>query len=159
MIARWRRGVRNWFGDVEKGQSLVEVAIAFPVLLMILAGVLDLGRAYMTLVALSDAAAEGAAYAAIHPPVADDYESADDRVLDGTSSLGQLIWQSNSTLSNTTEDMVTITVVCGGGACADAAAGAPVTVGIDYEYELLTPLLNGLGPITLQVSDVRAIVR
>jgi hypothetical protein len=144
---------------VEKGQSLVEVAIAFPILLMVLAGVLDLGRAYMTLVALNDAAAEGAAYAAVYPPVAEDYESVDDRVLDPSSPLGRLIWESNSTLSNATEDMVTITVVCGGGACADAAAGAPVKLGIDYEYELLTPLLNGLGPITMQVSDVRAIIR
>jgi Flp pilus assembly protein TadG len=159
VFAKWRRGVRRRFGDVEKGQSLVEVAIAFPILLMVLAGVLDLGRAYMTLVALNDAAAEGAAYAAIYPPAAGDYESVDDRVLDRSSALGLLIMESNSTLINATEGMVTITVVCGGGACVDAAAGAPVTVGIDYEYELLTPLLNGLGPITLQVSDVRAIMR
>ena len=159
MSAKWRRGVRGRFGDAEKGQSLVEVAIAFPILLMVLAGVLDLGRAYMTLVALNDAVAEGSAYASIHPPVADDYESVDDRVLDGTSPLGRLIWESNSTLINATEDMVTITVTCGGGACADAARGAPVTVEIQYEYELLTPLLNGLGTINMRVSDVRAIIR
>ena len=159
MFANWRRGVRTGNGDEEKGQSLVEVAIAFPILLMVLAGVLDLGRAYMTLVALNDAVAEGAAYAAIYPPAAGDYESVDDRVLDPSSALGLLIMESNSTLINAAEDIVTITVICGGGACADAASGAPVTVGIDYEYELLTPLLNGLGTITMQVSDVRAIIR
>jgi len=51
----------------EKGQSLVEVALAMPLLIIIMMGILDLGRAYLTYIALSDAAAEGAAYAAIHP--------------------------------------------------------------------------------------------
>ena len=53
--------------EKENGQSLVEFVLLLPVLLIILAGVLDLGRMYYTLVAPTDAAGEGAAYAAICP--------------------------------------------------------------------------------------------
>jgi len=47
----------------QKGQSMVELSIAFIVLLMLLAGVIDMGRAFFTYSALQDAAQEGAAYA------------------------------------------------------------------------------------------------
>jgi hypothetical protein len=50
-----------------RGQSLVEAALALPVLIMLMLGLLDFGRAYYTLVALRDAAEEGASYAAISP--------------------------------------------------------------------------------------------
>ena len=51
----------------EQGQSLAEFALVLPIVLLILAGVLDLGRAYFSYVAVTDAAAEGAAYASLHP--------------------------------------------------------------------------------------------
>lgn len=51
----------------ERGQSLVEAALILPVLIMVMLGLLDLGRAYYFLVALNDAADEGASYAAIRP--------------------------------------------------------------------------------------------
>ena len=47
----------------ENGQSLLEMALILPVLIIILAGVLDLGRLYYAYVSVTDAAAEGAAYA------------------------------------------------------------------------------------------------
>ncbi|MDH5607078.1 MAG: pilus assembly protein, partial [Anaerolineae bacterium] len=53
--------------DHEKGQSLVESAMMFTVFLLVLSGVVDLGRAFFTLVALQEAATEGATYAAVHP--------------------------------------------------------------------------------------------
>ena len=36
----------------QRGQSLVEVTLALPVLLLILAGILDVGRAYFTFISL-----------------------------------------------------------------------------------------------------------
>ena len=48
-------------------QSLVEAALALPVLIMLMLGLLDFGRAYYAPVALHDAAEEGATYAAIAP--------------------------------------------------------------------------------------------
>jgi Flp pilus assembly protein TadG len=50
-----------------KGQSLVEFAMSLLFLMVLLAGVVDLGRAYFTFVALRDAAQEGASYGAAFP--------------------------------------------------------------------------------------------
>src|SRR2546425_2938342 len=46
------------------GQALVEFAIALPILILLVAGVLELGRGYSYAVATSDAARDGARYAA-----------------------------------------------------------------------------------------------
>jgi Flp pilus assembly protein TadG len=47
-----------------KGQALVEFAIALPILMLLVAGVLELGRGYGYAVAMSDAARDGARFAA-----------------------------------------------------------------------------------------------
>ncbi len=47
-----------------QGQALVEFAIALPVLILLVAGVLELGRGYSYAVATSDAARDGARYVA-----------------------------------------------------------------------------------------------
>jgi hypothetical protein len=46
------------------GQALVEFAIALPILIILVAGVLELGRGYSYAVATSDAARDGARYVA-----------------------------------------------------------------------------------------------
>lgn len=51
----------------EQGQSLVEMAISLVFLLILLSGIIDLGRIFFTYIALRDAAQEGASYAAICP--------------------------------------------------------------------------------------------
>jgi Flp pilus assembly protein TadG len=51
----------------ERGQSMVELAISFFVLLLLLAGITDIGRAFFTFSALRDAAQEGATYGSINP--------------------------------------------------------------------------------------------
>lgn len=53
--------------SAQEGQSLVELALLLPVLLLILVGVLDLGRAFHAYVTVMNAAREGARYAAFHP--------------------------------------------------------------------------------------------
>lgn len=47
-----------------RGQALVEFAIALPILILLVAGVLELGRGYAAAIATSDAARDGARYAA-----------------------------------------------------------------------------------------------
>jgi len=51
--------------QIERGQSLVEIALSITFLTMLVAGVVDLGRAFFTYIALRDAAQEGAAFASI----------------------------------------------------------------------------------------------
>jgi len=49
----------------ESGQSLVEFAMSIMFLIILVAGVVDLGRAFFVYIALRDAAQEGAAYASV----------------------------------------------------------------------------------------------
>src|ERR1700687_5917450 len=48
----------------KSGQAMFEFAITLPVLILLVAGVLELGRGYVFAVAVSDAARDGARYAA-----------------------------------------------------------------------------------------------
>ena len=49
------------------GQSLVELALAFPVLLLLLLGTIDLGRVFFDYIEIRNAAREGAGYGAHFP--------------------------------------------------------------------------------------------
>jgi hypothetical protein len=50
-----------------RGQELVEFAITLPILLLIVFGVLDLGRLFHALITITNAAREGARYGTIFP--------------------------------------------------------------------------------------------
>lgn len=58
----WRRAPRD-----DKGQGLVELALVLPLLLILLLGIGDLGRAFYYTVMITGAAREAAAYAAGNP--------------------------------------------------------------------------------------------
>ena len=51
----------------EHGQSMVELALTITILMILLAGVIDMGRAFFTYMAMRDAAQEGAAYGSLNP--------------------------------------------------------------------------------------------
>ncbi|HOU14182.1 MAG TPA: TadE/TadG family type IV pilus assembly protein [Anaerolineae bacterium] len=109
-----------------RGQSLVEVALVLPIILMILLGLLDFGRAYFTLVALHDAADEGATYAAIRPS---DVAGIQRRAAEASTRLVP-IQQAN--VSVVYPPIITV--------------GAPITVTIDYFLDLYTPFVQAMLP-------------
>ena len=49
-----------------RGQSLLEFALILPVLILVLVGVFDLGRALFALITINNAAREGARYGTLH---------------------------------------------------------------------------------------------
>jgi Flp pilus assembly protein TadG len=51
----------------ERGQAFTELAVSMVFLLILAAGMIDLGRAVFTYIAIRDAVQEGAAYGAIQP--------------------------------------------------------------------------------------------
>ncbi len=59
--------VKNNNRDSEKGQSLLELAVSLIILLILLAGVVDLGRIAFYYIAMRDAAQEGASYGSVFP--------------------------------------------------------------------------------------------
>jgi len=125
----------------EKGQSIVEVAILFPILILLLMGVMDLGRAYYATVALNDAAEEGAMYAAIDP---ENLTEIQNRAVHASSGL----------ITFETDNVARVP-------SSGFTAGAPVTVTVTYDFELYTPIIQtfvGSGAIALRGQAVNAII-
>jgi len=117
----------------ERGQSLVEFVLILPVLLIILAGMLDLGRLYFAYVAVTDAAAEGAAYAAIHPEyTAIPPEDEDNEIVNrAQAASGGLVEIDRSLV---------------GIECPATASGDPITVTVNYTFTLATPFISAMVP-------------
>lgn len=109
----------------QKGQSLVEMAIMLPIMLILLAGLIDFGLAFFSFIALRDAAAEGATYGAIDPT---NTNGIIDRVR--TSSTEPV------DLTDTTN--VAVTVTTDGSPCA----GEALTVTVVYTYPIITPFVG-----------------
>jgi Flp pilus assembly protein TadG len=72
----------------EGGQSLVEMAIALVILLLLVGGVVDIGRAFFTYMALRDSVQEGALYGSINPTLTQEIKN---HVLDSSNMVPDLI--------------------------------------------------------------------
>jgi Flp pilus assembly protein TadG len=114
--------------ESQRGQSLTELAITLTILLTLMAGVLDIGRAYYTYLALRDAAAEGAAYGSFNPSDSVEIENRVRR--ESPPALGGMIDWNGATITSTV-----LGSPCRGG-------GIEVTAQIDYQ--LLTPFIGAI---------------
>ena len=124
----------------EKGQSIVELAVLFPLLMMLLMGLLDLGRAYYIMIALRDAAEEGATYAAIHP---NDQTGIKARATDASGDLVVI-----------NADNIQIAAV-------SFVPGAPITITVNYQYDFYMPLAQPFlpeGGLTLRGRAIHPII-
>lgn len=140
----------------EQGQSLVELAISFTVIILVLAGAVDFGRAFFALIALRDAAQEGVLYASINP---DDELGIEARV---------------QTMSSSPIDMAAIPAAdidiswsdashkCAGfynnGGAQESYA---VTVSVEYDFDFTMPIIQNFFPggvLRFVVDDTHTIL-
>jgi hypothetical protein len=119
----------------EKGQSLVEFAISLVMLVVLVSGIVDLGRALFTLITLNDAAKEGATYGSICPT---DVDGIYTRLMESASDP--------ISLSNLTEEDVSVCVsVPGSEDCgANVQVGNEITVFVNHLHEISTPFLGSI---------------
>ncbi|HYU03260.1 MAG TPA: TadE/TadG family type IV pilus assembly protein [Jatrophihabitantaceae bacterium] len=108
----------------ERGQGLVELALIVPVLLLLLIGILDLGRAVMLTNELDNAAREGTRYAIVHGKNG------------GNASAGEI---QTAVLRYTTGATTTPTVNVSWPDPEGNARGHPVTVDVNTSF---TPMLS-----------------
>jgi hypothetical protein len=131
----------------QRGQSLVELALALPILLLLLGGVIDLGRGFLILVAVENAAGEGALYGAVHPEcLADDHAAT---ICQGTESVDGRVYEEGRPIIELTAENSEITVDVEGD--APIIAGSTLLVTVTYHYAPLTPLGRLLWGETAQV--------
>ena len=126
-----------------------------PVLLIMLMGVLDIGRMYFAFVAIQNAAGEGALYAAINPkcihatdgPECADPSNAEYRAKHESPS-GQIDW-TRITINVEPVDRSTL------------REGDPITIYVRYQYDILTPVIAAIvkdGKLTLTARAVQDVL-
>lgn len=133
----------------ERGQSMVELALTVSILMVLLAGTIDLGRAFFTWLAMRDAAQEGASYGS--------YTASD------TAGIEARARANFSDVINDPAALVTVHVDYSGDLCLDPNLPPPnvntLTVNIDYDnFPITMPFLGTLLgsqtlPIHAAVSD------
>ena len=129
----------------EKGQNLVELALVLPFLLIVLFGVLDLGRVFFVTINLTNAAREGVRFLTRHP---DDltnvspYGRSKSAAIEEASYSGISLSDSqvSADCSNVNDDDY-------------CDSGTPATVSVTYDFDLVMGWLLP-SPITITRSAV-----
>lgn len=123
----------------EAGQSLVEMTVGMVILLIIVMGILDLGRVYFTYLTLQDAAGEAALYLAVDPCCKTDAECSDPNnakyraAYSADANFAAAIYGlGNEGFQAQVDDPLNI--------------GTPISVSIYYPYQPLTPLISAIVP-------------
>lgn len=122
-IAKWRL-------PEERGANLVEMALVTGLLLLLLMGVADFGRAFNNYIIITNAAREGARYASRYPHLPDQIRAA--------------------TIREAADSGVTlaggdITIVG-----LNAGPGSPIEVRVEYQFPTIMGGLIGLEDLTLR---------
>lgn len=122
----------------ERGQGLTEFALILVFLLVLLAGVFDLGRAFFAYIIIRDAAQEGAVYGSIAPK--DDLDVFRTAVANRVEAA--YLDPSNPGDSPIDINIVNVQVDLLGSACA--APGNSVRVTVDYSFPIAMPFLGAV---------------
>jgi Flp pilus assembly protein TadG len=119
-----------------RGQAIVELALILPVMLLLLAAASDLGRLFHSKIIVANAARAGALEAARHPTsyvAGQPCDALTNRIMCavGTESAGSFV----------TVTPADVTLACDPSPCAEAL-GNTVSVTVNAEFDLLTPILS-----------------
>jgi len=130
----------------QRGSNLVEMAIVLPLLLLLLAGVVDIGRMFNNYIIVANAAREGARLAARLPCYV---ENATQRALLRSAIVDAVIQEAADSGISLESGNVSINPDPAGG-CADA--GYPIRVTVVYQYDTLLGSIIGIDSLTLPSS-------
>jgi len=128
----WKRCLQE-----EAGQGLVELALGVTVLLMLVMGIADLGRAYFTYVALGNAAGEGAAYGSFYPSCP--YATSGPSCADPNNVDYRTRHESKQGLIDTSKISNVIVELSDP---QNPRLGDTITVTVQYDYDWITPFFR-----------------
>jgi Flp pilus assembly protein TadG len=144
--------VRNNFHLKEKGQSLLEFSISFVIFIILMAGIIDLGRVFFTYMSLRDAAQEGAAYGSLNPMRVREIEN-------------RVRGISKNPLNFADPNIVDVFVsieYTDGRPCASLDYKTDITVRVETRYTIIMPLMGtilGTQTIPIKASATDDILR
>ena len=136
VIKRKRKHTRG-----ERGQSLVELAITLPILVLLLLGTLDFGMAIFSYSMLRDAAQEGAFYGSFNPANVAEIEN---RARNISPRANDAVFSSPVRLRD--KDLIKVNVQVLGRACqgAENDVANSIQVNVSYRYPILMPFVGQL---------------
>jgi Flp pilus assembly protein TadG len=125
----------------ERGQSLVELAITLPILILLLLGTLDFGMAIFSYSMLRDAAQEGAFYGSFNPSNVAEIEN---RARNISPRAEDAIFSSPVQLRDT--NLIKVSVLALGKFCQGTEDGVAnsIQVNVSYRYPILMPFIGRL---------------
>jgi Flp pilus assembly protein TadG len=118
-----------------RGQSIVEFALALPFMLLIMVGTIDLGRMFFDYIDMRSAVVDGAQYASRNPT--------------DTSGISARTFEAGIPAGTTVSTSMS-------GACTTTGGTGDITVSASYTFQpLTTGFLSkfGLGPVNLAASS------
>jgi hypothetical protein len=125
----------------ERGQSLVETALVLPILLLILMGIFDFGRAVFAFNAVSNAAREAARVAIVN------------------QTTTGVVDEGKRAAIGLPPDAIDVTFIlpdCPG----TVAIGCTAQVTVDHEWRAITPIIGSfIGPIQLSSTTEMRVER
>ncbi len=126
-----------------RGQAVAEVALVLPVLLLVMMGILDFGRAVFAYNTLSNAARDGARVAIVDQTVTSGIPVGAQRAADQATGLG----------INPSSDVDVTYTQPDGTSCPNHSLGCIAEVTVRNRYRAITPIIgNIIGPINLEAS-------
>ena len=124
----------------QRGQSLVEMALALPLLLILLVGVVDVGRAMYTKIALTNASREGARYASHYP----------------ADAAGVAEAVASELEANSLETSLVVVTIEPDPAGVPAVSGGQITVTLVYPFDVV---MGGvLGADTIEIGAATSMI-
>lgn len=121
-----------------RGQTLVELVLTLPVFLLILLGIIELGRAFLIYSEVSNAVREGARYAMVHP-----------------GDIAGIVDASRAKVTMLPAAQIPITVTYD----TEPIFGQLVVVTATHDLDLLTPLIGDfVGTLHIEMVSRRTIL-
>src|SRR5919201_896868 len=137
------------------GQALVEMALLTVILGLLLAGAVDLGRAYYTMGVVTDMAGEGAAYAALYPYLDYDDQSCSSEPVELSNSIQErtrkVAREHGLVIKEQDQREATIAILVGNqNSCRRRCVGSTVSVKVTYRInDVFLPGLLGMRSILI----------
>jgi hypothetical protein len=119
----------------QRGAGLVEFAMVIPLLLLLLMGAVDFGRAFYTYIVITNAAREGARYASHFPHLADEIRDAV-----RLEAAGNGVALADDDISINPEPS----------AGPPAQSGDAIRVGVEFQFDTIMGGLIGIDNLTLR---------
>ena len=149
------------------GQSLVEFALVLPILLLLVGGLIDLGRAFFTAVSLNSIISEGAHWAAAYPgcvPTATDTQTTTAECQGTNSVVGRMLNENRNLACDRFAELrvepQTVTDWSTNWHNGVPIKGATVVFNVSYKVDTLMPVTRALfGDFIIVKAQAKEVVR